>query len=99
MTTNTHLTGLLQLAVPMHVWQLQKLTPEEVASVAKDAAPLIAFKGDILLYGGGRKGEAAEVFNATARGIAALSLLPGGVTLFGIHWENHYLTTSEGSSR
>lgn len=28
----------------------------------------------------------AEVFNACARGIAALAHCPGGVTVFGLHW-------------
>lgn len=50
----------------------------------------VCARGDILMYGGGGKGEAAEVFNSLARGLAALSLQPGGVTFAGMHWcQNH----------
>jgi hypothetical protein len=31
--------------------------------------------------------EVAEIFNGLARALAVLSFVPGGVTLFGSHWE------------
>jgi hypothetical protein len=47
-------------------------------------------RGDVLLFGAGKKGkkgEVAEIFNGLARALAVLSFFPGGVTLFGSHWE------------
>jgi hypothetical protein len=51
------------------------------------AADLLASKGDILQFGSKKKGEAAEIFNRVAEAIAIMSFCPGGVTLFGEHWE------------
>lgn len=54
---------------------------------AREFAWTLAERGDILLYRGGKKGESAEMFNATARAIAILAFSPGGIKLFGQHWE------------
>jgi hypothetical protein len=51
----------------------------------RDARPIVQQRGDVLRYGGHLK-QTAEVFNHTARGIAALATAPGGVTLLGMHW-------------
>jgi hypothetical protein len=40
-------------------------------------------------------GESAKAFNALARGIAALSFAPGGVTTFGMHFEAKLRNTEE----
>ncbi|MEK6609189.1 MAG: hypothetical protein AABZ30_16140 [Myxococcota bacterium] len=39
------------------------------------------------MFGGGKPGEVADLFNRTAKAIAVLSFAPGGVTVFGQHWE------------
>jgi hypothetical protein len=44
-------------------------------------------KGDILLYGGGKKHECEKIFDKTAQAIAIMSFLPGGIEIFGKHWE------------
>jgi hypothetical protein len=79
-------TALLA-AVPLWQMELQNAPWADIEPTLAEAAKLICEKGDILQFGGGRKGEVAQVFNATARGIAALSFAPGGVNVFGQHWE------------
>ena len=81
------LTMALEAAVPLYIAQLQRLTIDEIVAIAREAGPLLAEKGDRLLFRGAKRGETAAVFNATARGIAALAFAPGGVTVFGRHWE------------
>lgn len=77
----------LEAAVPFLIEDLKRLPWEEVSRLAHESAQVVAEKGDILLYGGSKKGETARAFNALARGVAALSFVPGGVTVFGLHFE------------
>ena len=60
---------------------------EEDRIKARQSSDLLGEHGDILLYGGGRKGECAELFNRTAHAIAVLAFCPGGVELFGQRFE------------
>lgn len=53
----------------------------------RGVAQLLAEKGDVLMYGGGRRGEAAEAFNHLAHALAVMSFLPGGVRFAGTCWE------------
>lgn len=55
---------------------------------SKNLSQVLGEKGDVLLYGGGKKGEAAAIFNDLAEAIALLSFLPGGIEIFGSHWES-----------
>jgi hypothetical protein len=81
------LRSSLELAVPMYISELRDMDPEQRLKLGREAADYIAHHGDDLLYRGGRKGDSAKAFNATARGIAALAFAPGGVTVFGLHFE------------
>jgi hypothetical protein len=84
-----HLSIALGAAVPLHIEEIRKAggpTVEDFKAASGFSGDL-AHRGDVLLFGGGKKGEAAELFNKTARAIAVLAFLPGGVTLFGNHWE------------
>ena len=86
----SHLSTALETAVPLHVMQLQARggpSQEDVDSCAA-ISEILGSKGDLLMFRGGKRGETAQVFNALARGIAVLSFCPGGVTLFGEHWES-----------
>lgn len=47
----------------------------------------IGSEGDILLYGGGKKGQAEELFHLTALAIAVMSYHPGGIHIWGNHYE------------
>ena len=45
-------------------------------------------QGDTLLFGGGKPGEAGDLAGNLAHAIAVLSFAPGGVGVFGRHWES-----------
>ena len=85
----TLLAIALSAAVPLHIMMLQEQggpLKEQLAS-CEEIAHHLGEKGDVLLFGGGKIGEAADVFNAVAQGLAMLAFCPGRVTLFGEHWE------------
>jgi hypothetical protein len=80
----------LSAAVPIWIADLKKRPLREVVEAMRlgpSLGQLIAEKGDVLLYRSKKAGETARVFNAAAEGIAALSFAPGGVTIFGMHFE------------
>ena len=54
---------------------------------AQETSDMLGKRGDILLCGGGQKGERAELFNRTAHSIAVLAFCPGGITIFGATFE------------
>ena len=54
---------------------------------AQKTSDMLGERGDVLIHGGGKKGERAELFNRTAHAIAVLAFVPGGVSLFGMHFE------------
>lgn len=74
----------LQSAVPL--WQMTVAHWPDwlIQQEAEAASQMIATKGDELLYGGK---QCAETFNQVAKGLAILSLCPGGISAFGSHWE------------
>ncbi len=82
------LTIALEAAIPLHIheWKEIKPVPSDYEDIRKRLPKLLGEKGDVLLYGGGKKGEAAYIFNEVARAIALLSFLPGGITIFGSHY-------------
>jgi hypothetical protein len=53
---------------------------------AAGLAGIIAARGDLILYRGGKHGESATAFNALAEGLAIGACQPGGVTFAGQHW-------------
>lgn len=54
---------------------------------AQETSDILGERGDILLHGGGKPGECADQFNRTAHAVAVLAFVPGGVSLFGAHFE------------
>ncbi len=81
------LPGLLYLAVQSEIQWVWGMTWDDRIKLAKDAASQIAEKGDILQYGGGKKGEVAKAFAAMARGLAAAAFVPGGITFQGERYQ------------
>ncbi len=77
----------LEAAVPLWQERLRAISWEVLQERAREAADMIASKGDVLQFGGGKKGEAAQAFNRCAEAITILSFLPGGVTFAGLHFE------------
>lgn len=103
----TLLSIFLQVAVPLHFLEMQELedslTDEQftrrVQADAENCANLLAEKGDLLMFCGKKRGETAMVFNALARGIALMSMCPGGVKVFGTHWEYRVERVDVGGQR
>lgn len=85
--SNTTLVTCLQLAVPLWIMKLRSLMPDARFALLEGAADAIASRGDVLQFGGGKKGEAAELFNILARALAVMAYVPGGVRFAGNHWE------------
>lgn len=74
----------LSLAVPMHMIELGRCTPDTLTEIATEAASFIGSHGDSLQFGGK---QCAPAFNQLARGLAASALTAwGGVTFQGLHW-------------
>ena len=80
---------MMATAVPLHIMQLQdKGGPsDEDMKKAQDVSDKLGERGDVLLCGGGKKGECADLFNGTAHAIAVLAFVPGGIEIFGQHFE------------
>lgn len=77
----------LMTAVPLYIEQFRNLPWQEIDRIAKESSQIIAEKGDLIMFKG-KKGESAKAVNALAKGIAALSFVPGGVKVFGLHFES-----------
>ena len=86
--SNTLLPDTLACAIPLWQNDLKKLPWSEVDIQLSGTAKLLGSRGDLLLFGGGKKGEVAALFNKVAKSIAIMSFWPGGITLFGQHWED-----------
>lgn len=83
------LRSMMQMAVPLHIMRLKEKggpTAEDMKK-AQETSDILGERGDILLCGGGKKGEAADQFNRTAHAIAVLAFCPGGLDIFGSHFE------------
>ena len=81
-------TALLA-AVPL--WFIELRLPETFDSLIEESQKFsseLASKGDVLLFGGNKKGETAAMFTKLAKAIVVLSCAPGGITLFGYTWQN-----------
>ena len=86
---NDNLSAMMQMAVFFRVEELKQRggpTDEDMRK-AQETSDILGERGDILLFGGGKKGECAEIFNRTAHAIAVLAFVPGGVEVFGTRFE------------
>ncbi|MFD9561534.1 hypothetical protein [Streptomyces sp. NPDC059994] len=87
MDENVVLVESLRLAVPLHMMILHEHAPAELVRIAETAASVIGSQGDVLQFGSPQRGEAAQAFNALARGLAAAALTAqGGATFMHLHW-------------
>lgn len=87
--SDTILKGLLSVAVYLRIEELKARggpSPEEWRKLP-ETGKLLAEQGDKLLYPSAKKGETADLFNKTAQAIAILSYVPGGIVVFGMHFE------------
>lgn len=79
----------LLAAVPL--WFIELRLPETFDKLLEESQSFsskLASEGDILLFGGKKKGETAAMFNKLAKTVAVLSCAPGGITIFGYIWTN-----------
>jgi hypothetical protein len=83
---NDMLVITLQIAVPLWIDEVAKLTDDERLTAARGCGRMIAEHGDDILYRSPRKGKSAEAFNALARGLACAAYQPGGVWFMGTHF-------------
>ena len=82
---NDILPELMRMAVWLKVEEIKARggpTPEDMKRAQK-TADMLGERGDVLLCGGGKKGECADLFNRTAHAYAVLAFVPGGVSVFG----------------
>lgn len=75
----------LECAVPLHIFELQRLPWEVVERIAKECGQTVAEKGDVIQFY--EKGKTGPAFNALARGLACLAFAPGGVRYNGARWK------------
>lgn len=78
----------LSAAVPLWIQEMKGLPWPQISKIAGDAGSFIAAHGDALMYK--TKGTTRDAFNHLARGLAALSFVPGGVTFAGMHFESRH---------
>jgi hypothetical protein len=74
----------LSAAVPLRMLEVADWSFERRADAAAECSAVIAAHGDDLMYGGK---HCADAFNKLALGIACAAHQPGGITIFGAHWE------------
>ena len=81
------LADTLEVSVFMVIQDLKTRSLDDIQAIARESAAVVAEHGDDLQFGGK---HCASTHAALARGIAALSFAPGGVSAFGAHWcERH----------
>src|SRR4051794_27681508 len=87
-----HLEIMLDASVPLKLIQIQ----ERGGPNEEDWQQLREFQrmqlevpdaGEALLYKVGKKGLSAQMFNLLTHTIAVLAFQPGGIDIFGRHWD------------
>lgn len=81
------LQASLAVAVPLWIEQFKHEPWTRIMARRETVVNIINADGDKILFRGKKAGETAAAFNALAQAIAILSFWPGGVKLFGGHWE------------
>ena len=87
--SGNHLSVALSVAVPLYIIQLEQAGGPSEGDISSLSAlsRVLAERGDVLLYGGKKQGEAAAIFNQLAKSVAVMAFAPGGITVFGQHYE------------
>ncbi len=81
----------LEVSVLLRIQEMQKYHPDTIEQMIElcreDWIETIANRGDVLQFNGGKKGEAAGLFNKLASAVACMAFVPGGVEIFGRKFE------------
>jgi hypothetical protein len=81
----------MSAAVPLRIMELTQienitLRAEVMQRWAAEAEAVLGETGEAITHRT-VAGDSARAFNAAAKGIAALAFVPGGITIFGMHFE------------
>ncbi len=79
------LREMLGIAVPIWIERLRGSSFEERALRGRSCGRHIAAHGDHILFR--TEGQTALAFNKLAHGIACCAYQPGGIRIFGLHFE------------
>jgi hypothetical protein len=94
------LKEFLQTAVPLWIIRFKGLPWEELQQIMKESERILEESGELAVFAQVKKGQTAQAFNAVARAIAALSFVPGGLDIFGLHFETkHEDPTMQGMTK
>lgn len=85
---NHPLPTMLPFLVQMAILDVRLWSPERRIEYARARAQTFAEKSDTLMFGSKAKGEVGQLMGELATVIACLSFQPGGVKLFGCHWQS-----------
>ena len=79
----------LQAAVPLRIRELRKQPLSSVLNQKrlKELGDVIAYRGDNIMFGSKKAGQAEDAFNKLAEALARLAFAQGGVTFNGVHYE------------
>jgi len=82
------LLNILEMAVPLWVleYKNKNISSKETQDEIKEIVSFLGEHGDALFFK--QKDLTKDAFNKLAKGIAILSFAPGGVDLFGKHWDS-----------
>lgn len=85
---NPALSITLSAAIPLKIMDinLRGGPTKQDFDRARSFADVLATQGDVLMFGG-KKGEAAKLFNELAFACAICAFVPGGITIFGNCYE------------
>lgn len=81
------LKELLQTAVPLWTIRFKDLSWEDLKRIMRESEKVLEESGEFATFAQFKKGETAKAFNAIAKAIAALSFVPQGIDIFGLHFE------------
>lgn len=84
------LKEFLQTAVPLWIMRFKDVPWEDLKLIMKESERILEESGELAVFAQVKQGQTAKAFNAIARAIAALSFVPGGIEIFGRHFETKY---------
>jgi hypothetical protein len=80
---------VLEVGVPLRMHEIKSRKGPHDFDLARcrEFAPVLASKGDVLLFRSKNKGETGELMARLIDALAVLACVPGGVDFLGLHWE------------
>lgn len=86
----------LQTAVPLYTIRFKDLPWEDLKQIMRESEKVLQESGELAVFTTIKKDATAKAFNAIAKAIAALSFVPQGIDIFGLHFETKYEGPSMG---